>query len=71
MAVDVRKKEGENPASLINRFLRRVQRSGVLKESKKRRVYSRPVSRLKRKLSALNRETKKREIIRARKLGLL
>ena len=71
MAVDTRKKEGENPASLINRFLRRVQQSGVLKESKKRRFHHRPMSRLKRKSSALHREVKKREVMRARKLGLL
>lgn len=69
--MEVCKKEGENPNSLIFRFLKRVQQTGVLREAKKRRFYDRPMNRLKRKLSALHRVQKKAEIDKARKLGQL
>lgn len=67
--MEVRKKEGENPNSLIFRFLKRVQQTGILRESKKRRFHDRPMNRLKRKLSALHREQKKIEVDKAKKLG--
>lgn len=67
--MEVRKKEGENPNSLIFRFLKRVQQTGVLREAKKRRFHDRPMNRLKRKLSALHREEKKIEVEKAKKLG--
>ncbi len=67
--MEVRKKEGENPNSLIFRFLKRIQQTGILRESKKRRFRSRPINRLKRKLSALHREEKKVEYEKAKKLG--
>lgn len=67
--MEVRKKENENVGSLIFRFIKKVQQTGVLKEAKKRRFYSRPKNKLKRKLSALNREQKKREFEIAKKMG--
>ena len=67
--MEVRRKEGENPNSLIFRFLKRIQQTGVLRESKKRRFRARPINRLKRKLSALHREEKKVEYEKAKKLG--
>lgn len=67
--MEVRRKEGENPNSLIFRFLKKIQQTGVLRESKKRRFRSRPINRLKRKLSALHREQKKVEYEKAKKLG--
>lgn len=69
--MEVRKKEGEAVGSLIYRFLKRVQQSGVLREAKKRRFRGRPQNRLKRKISALHREQKKKELERAKKLGEL
>lgn len=66
---EVKKREGESPNSLIFRFIKRVKQTGVLYEAKKRRFYSRTQNRLKRKLSALHREDKKREMEIARKLG--
>ena len=71
MSIEVRKKEGESVGTLIYRFTKRVQQSGVLREAKKRRFYSRVTNRLKRKLSALHRDGKKKEMDRAKKLGLL
>lgn len=67
--MEVRKKEGEAVNSLIFRFIKKVQQSGVLREAKKRRFRTRPANRLKRKLSALHREEKKHERERAKKLG--
>lgn len=66
----VRKKEGESASSLIYRFTKRVQQTGVLKESKKRRFYTRGKSKLNRKLSAMHRVTKRQEIEHAKKWGL-
>jgi len=68
--MEVRKREGESASSLIYRFTKKTQQSGVLKEAKKRRFRARPVSRVKRRLSALHRAQKKAEFARAKKLGL-
>ena len=67
---EVKKREGESTNSLIFRFIKRVKQTGVLFESKKRRFRSRPQNRLKRKLSALHREVRKKEMETARKMGL-
>ena len=69
--IEVRKRENESSSGLIYRFTKRIQQSGVLREAKKRRFTHRAVNRLKRKLSAIHRETKKQETIRLKKLGLL
>ncbi len=69
--LNVTKKEGESAASLLYRFTKRIQQSGVLREAKKRRFKNRTPNRLKVKLSALHREAKKKEIARNKKLGLL
>ena len=37
MAIDAKKKEGESATSLMYRFSKKVQRSGVVREVKKRR----------------------------------
>lgn len=69
--IEVRKKERETPSSLIFRFMKRVKRSGVLKEAKRRRFQDRLISRRDRKLSALHRARKKEEFVRMRKMGLV
>ena len=71
MAIEVRKKEGEAGNSLLYSFTRKIKRSGVLKEMRARRFSSRPVSRVKRKLSAIHREEKRVDVERKKKLGLL
>ena len=70
-SVEVKKKQGESASSLLYSFTKRIKRSGVLKEARKRRFYKRRVSRLKRKLSAIHRDNKRKEMERARKLGIL
>ncbi len=71
MAIEVKKRENESPSALIYRFIKRVQQTGVLREAKKRRFHKRSQNRLKRRVSALHREEKKREIEHARKMGEL
>lgn len=68
--IPVKRKEGETVGSLLYRFTKRVQQSGVLREARKRRYHNRPLSRLKRKLSAINRSVKKKEMLRNKKLGI-
>jgi len=69
--LEVRRKEGESQNTLLFRFLKKVQQSGVLKEAKKRRFHKRTTSKRGRRLSALHRETRKREVIRSKKLGII
>jgi len=70
MAIEVRKKEGEQGNSLLYSFTRRVKRSGILRETRARRFQGRPVSRVKRKLSAIHRADKRALMERQKKLGL-
>ncbi|HVM76599.1 MAG TPA: 30S ribosomal protein S21 [Candidatus Paceibacterota bacterium] len=71
MAIEARKKDGESPNSLLYAFTRKVKRSGILKEVRHRKFRDRPVSRLKRRVSAIHREAKRVEIERQKKLGLI
>lgn len=71
MAIEVRPKPGEVGNSLLYSFTRRMKRSGVLKEMRARRFRSRPVSKIKRKRSAIHREEKRVDVERQKKLGLL
>ena len=70
MGIEVRKKEGESASALLYNFSKRIKRGGVLKEARKRRFRSRPTSRLKRRRSAVHRDVKRKEVERAKKLGL-
>ena len=71
MAIEARKREGEQGMALLYNFTRKVKRSGILKEVRKRKFRNRAVSRVKRRVSAVHREAKKTEIDRMKKLGLL
>ena len=57
--------------SMLYTFTKRVRRSGVLKEVRARKFRDRTKSRVKRRLSAIHRETKRTEVERQKKLGLL
>lgn len=71
MAIEARKKEGESGNSLLFSFTKRVKRSGILKEVRKRKFHKRVISRIKRRQSAIHRDEKKADVDRQRKLGLL
>jgi len=68
--IEVKKKEGESPSSLYFRFSKKVRRSGVVLEVRKRRFYGRVVNRRKVRVSAGHRAAKAKEIVRLKKLGL-
>jgi len=71
MPITVKKKESESAGSLIFRFTKKVQQSGVLMEAKKRRFKKRAPSHRTRHLSALHRLAKKVEYDQKRKEGLI
>ena len=62
MVVEVRKKEGESPESLMRRFTKKVQASGVLIRAKRGRFYSRRKSK-----SQQREEAARRTLIRDKK----
>ncbi len=68
--IEIKKKEGETPASMLFRFSKRVKQSGVLIEARKRRFHGRSLNRRKRRLKAQYRAVKRAETVRLKKLGL-
>ncbi len=67
--IEAKKRENESASSLLFRFSKRVRRSGVSLEVRKRRFRARPVTRRRRQLSAIYRSTKQKELSRAKKFG--
>lgn len=67
--IEVRKNPNENNGSILRRFSRRVQESGIIRKVKSERYNLRKESKLKVKKSALKRMEKRREIEHLRKLG--
>lgn len=57
----LKRREGEPVNAFLYRFSKKVRRSGVLIEAKKRRFQSRSISKTKRKASALYRAEKRKE----------
>jgi ribosomal protein S21 len=71
MGVEVRKNERETSQSLIRRFTKRVQRSGVLAVARGSRYHQRSRSKQMKKRAALRREQLRNEYQRMKKLGLI
>ena len=71
MPVTVRKKEKESVQSLLRRFSRRIQQSGVLVRARRGRFYVPPVTKRQKKLSALRRQQIQKERELLYKLGKL
>lgn len=67
--IQVRKKERETAESLIRRFSRRVQQSGVLRRVRKTRFHQPELSREKRRDTALYKVKIRKAINRLKKLG--
>ncbi|MFA6135987.1 MAG: 30S ribosomal protein S21 [Candidatus Paceibacterota bacterium] len=67
--IEVKKKEGESVNAFIFRFTKKIQQSGVLKESKRRRFKSRKPNKRAVKVSAIYRSVRKVEVDKLRKLG--
>ena len=71
MTLEVKKQERESSQSLIRRFYRRVQKSGILHRARKNRFRKREKSEQMKKRAALRREEMKRKYEKLRKLGEL
>jgi len=69
--IEVKKRNGENTRSLLRRFSRRIQQSGVLVRARKARFYEKDRTKRERRDSALRREKVKKEKEKLKKLGLL
>ena len=69
MGLEARKTEKESSQSLIRRFTRRVQRSGILRVARKIRFHQRSKSKGIRKRAALRREQLKKEYEQLKKMG--
>lgn len=69
--ISVSRKENETSSALVRRFTMRVQASGVLKEAKIKKFYRKPINKNIRRIAKLEREDRKRQILKLRKLGRL
>jgi len=69
MALEVKKQEKETSQSLIRRFTRSIQRSGILLRARKIRFRGREKSRQMKKRAALRRTEIKKEYEKLKKLG--
>jgi len=69
--IEVRKKENESTGSLLRRFSKKVQQSGLLLQARSSRFIEKVKSREERKKSALRRNQVVAEKERLRKLGKL
>ena len=67
--IEVKKKDRESSDSLIKRFSRRVQQSGVLLQARKVRFHSRPKKKREMRESALYRAKIKKEVDKLKKMG--
>ncbi|HTE48816.1 MAG TPA: hypothetical protein VK675_02850 [Candidatus Paceibacterota bacterium] len=67
--IEVRKNPNENNSSILRRFSRRIQESGIIRKVKGARYNVRKESRLKIKKSALRRLARRIEIEKLKKLG--
>ena len=71
MALEVKKEERESAQSLVRRFGRRIQQSGILFRARSNRFHQRPKSKGGRKRAALRREELKKKYEKLKKLGKL
>jgi len=69
MAIEVRKREGETASSMLYRFTKRVQHSGLVKEVRKRQFTGRIGNRGKRRKAALYRIERQSEFTKSKKYG--
>ena len=69
--VQVNKRERESVNSLVRRFMRTVQQSGVLIRAKKSKFYEKDLTKRQMRERALHREKKIQEMEKLKKLGIL
>lgn len=71
MVLEIKKQERETTQSLVRRFGRRIQQSGILVRARKNRFRKKAKSRQAKKKAALRREELKKEYKKLKKLGKL
>jgi len=71
MAIGVKKRDNESIQSLLRRFSRRVQQSGILIRTRRSRFYISPLTKRQKKLGALRRLKNRKEREKLYKLGKL
>jgi len=69
MPLEVKKQERETSQSLIRRFTRSIQQSGILLRARRVRFKKKEKSEQMKKRAALRREEKKKEYEKLKKLG--
>ena len=69
VVIEVKKNPNENNSSVLRRFSRRIQESGIIRKVKGSRYNLRKESKLKAKNSALKRMGRRKEIEKLKKLG--
>ena len=67
--VEMKKNSHENATSLVRRFSRKMQESGIIKKVKGDRYAQRSMSKLSQKKLALRRLARAKEVERLKKLG--
>ncbi len=67
--IEVKKNPNENNSSVLRRFSRRIQESGIIRKVKSNRYNVRKESKLKSKKGALKRMGRRKEIEKLKKLG--
>lgn len=67
--IEVKKNPNENNSSILRRFSRKIQESGIIRKVKGSRYNLRKESKLKIKKGALKRLSRRKEIEKLRKLG--
>jgi ribosomal protein S21 len=71
LAIEVRKKDKESTGSLLRRFSKRIQQSGILLQARRSRFYNKPKTKRQKKASALRREELRHQRVQMIKMGLL
>ena len=69
MGIEAKKRDRETSQSLIRRFSRKVQQSGILLRARRARFRKRPKSSQMKKRAALRREELKKQYDKLKKLG--
>jgi ribosomal protein S21 len=71
MGLEIKKEKGESVSSLIRRFTKAVQQSGILIRAREKMYRDRNISEEKKKRSALRREEMKKKYEKLKKLGAI
>lgn len=71
MGVEIKREKRESVASLIRRFTRAVQQSGILIRAREKMYKDRNISETKKRRSALRREEMKKKYEKLKKLGVI